>query len=352
MFWRSLAAAVILSLLGHAPAWAVCSQVYPFTRNCILPTAGLNAAFAGLTSSIATVAAGALTTSASNAVLPTARTNLGAAAADSPAFSGTASGTYTLGGTPRISGTGTYDLATISNPMRYALWNLTLTPSVNTSNIWEGLGVFYTLNGPGHANGEINHFHANFTVASGAVSVQSEGYEAKLENAGTVTEWNGALLIPQNGAAGTATTLYGAKCQLTQANAAGAAVATYACLNNEAVTGGGSQPTANLFLRNADANAYSATLGHINIGTLSDNGVPLFVLGSGSTNATFPLVIKNSSSSNVFFCQDDSSCTAAGVFSINGVAKLPNVGTGTPAASLCIDASNNVIKKTTGGSCV
>jgi hypothetical protein len=34
------------------------------------------------------------------------------------------------------------------------------------------------------------------------------------------------------------------------------------------------------------------------------------------------------------------------------VIKLPSVTTGTPAASLCIDASNNVIKKTTTGSCV
>lgn len=35
-----------------------------------------------------------------------------------------------------------------------------------------------------------------------------------------------------------------------------------------------------------------------------------------------------------------------------GVVQLPNVTTGTPAASLCIDASNNIIKKTTTGSCV
>lgn len=40
------------------------------------------------------------------------------------------------------------------------------------------------------------------------------------------------------------------------------------------------------------------------------------------------------------------------IITTGGVAQVPNVATGTPAASLCIDASNNVIKKTTTGSCI
>lgn len=35
-----------------------------------------------------------------------------------------------------------------------------------------------------------------------------------------------------------------------------------------------------------------------------------------------------------------------------GVLSLPGTTTGTPAASLCIDASNNIIKKTTAGACI
>ena len=35
-----------------------------------------------------------------------------------------------------------------------------------------------------------------------------------------------------------------------------------------------------------------------------------------------------------------------------GQVSFPAVSTGTPAASLCLDASNNIIKKTTAGSCI
>lgn len=44
--------------------------------------------------------------------------------------------------------------------------------------------------------------------------------------------------------------------------------------------------------------------------------------------------------------------TNAIVITSAGVPQLPSVATGTPAASLCIDASNNIIKKTTTGSCI
>src|SRR4051812_15524874 len=74
---------------------------------------------------------------ASNAVLPTARTNLGAAASANPVFSGSFSGTYALGGTPSVNGSGTYDLSTVGSPTRYNQWAITLSPSVDTTNIWE-----------------------------------------------------------------------------------------------------------------------------------------------------------------------------------------------------------------------
>lgn len=44
--------------------------------------------------------------------------------------------------------------------------------------------------------------------------------------------------------------------------------------------------------------------------------------------------------------------TVAMNISAGQVIQIPAVATGTPAASLCIDASNNIIKKTTAGSCI
>src|SRR5437588_993980 len=246
----------------------------------------------------------------------------------------------------------TFNLATTGAATRLNLLNITLSPSSDTANIFEPFNVFVDLTGPGHANGEINHFHGNLTVESGALAAQAESFEAKLQNSGTVTEWDGALLIPQNNSGGTATRLYGAKCQLTQANASGGAVNTYACINNEAMTGGGTQPTANLFLRNADANAYIGTNGHINIGTLTDQGFPLFVQGSGATSGTFSFVVKNSSSANEFFCQDDTSCTAAGSLNVKGTLQVNGKAAVSPAAptissgfgtSPSITASNGTI---------
>jgi hypothetical protein len=44
--------------------------------------------------------------------------------------------------------------------------------------------------------------------------------------------------------------------------------------------------------------------------------------------------------------------TAALNISASQVIAIPAVSTGTPVASLCIDAGNNIIKKTTAGSCI
>lgn len=35
-----------------------------------------------------------------------------------------------------------------------------------------------------------------------------------------------------------------------------------------------------------------------------------------------------------------------------GAVQLPSVTTGTPVASICIDASNKIVKKTTSGACI
>lgn len=304
MSWSKALAAILF--LASGTAWA-CPTSYPFQTGCSLPSDGLNRALAvsnSVTSgtilgrtAAGTGAATGLTTLPSALTIP------------SPAFSGTSTGTFTLGGTVRVNGSGSYDLTTIINPTRYALWDLSLGVGTTTTNIWEGLGVFYTLGGPGSANGEINHFHANFTVLNGGTSAQSEGYESKTQNSGTITERNEFLAIPQNTATGTATRLFGLKCQLTQANAAGAAVGDYACIDNEVVTGGGSSPTANRFLRNADTNAVSSFLGYINIGTLNPQNVQLYIEGLNSSGGTFPVIVKNSGPTNIFYMENDGAVT-------------------------------------------
>ncbi len=47
----------------------------------------------------------------------------------------------------------------------------------------------------------------------------------------------------------------------------------------------------------------------------------------------------------------DNTPTAVATFSAGGL-KLPTLSTGTPVASLCLDASGNIIKKTTTGACI
>lgn len=61
--------------------------------------------------------------------------------------------------------------------------------------------------------------------------------------------------------------------------------------------------------------------------------------GSNTANA---FVVTNAAASTTYLSVDTSA----------GNVVLPQVTTGTPVASLCIDSSNNIIKKTTTGSCV
>lgn len=77
---------------------------------------------------------------------------------------------------------------------------------------------------------------------------------------------------------------------------------------------------------NGSGYIYLTTVGGVNL------------IGSGSTS---DLTIRNTAG------------TAVWTIPAGGPApNLPAVPTGTPVASLCIDASNNIIKKTTAGSCV
>lgn len=81
-------------------------------------------------------------------------------------------------------------------------------------------------------------------------------------------------------------------------------------------------------------------------------------LGASNASSTVPTLIPNASSTTTGFGAQASGNISAIVAStevarfIAGGLNLPTAATGTPTASLCLDASNNVIKKTTTGSCI
>lgn len=88
-------------------------------------------------------------------------------------------------------------------------------------------------------------------------------------------------------------------------------------------------------------------------GGINDNGATWTWRGSLSdgTGTSGDIAIQTGVKSNLSGVQ----ATAANAIVIKGETQsvqLPQVTTGTPVASLCLDASNNIIKKTTAGSCI
>lgn len=202
-----------------------------------------------------------------------------------------------------IGGVSGFDFSTLSAGARWNMFQTTLAPSVNTSIVWENLNSFLTLNGPGQAQGEINIIHAYFQANAGAVSTSSvETFEASCVNNGTLATFVDILELYHNGSAGTVTNgVFGAKCQLTNDNTTAGAVPLYAALDLEAMSGAGSLPTSYFLVRGADANAVLSTAGPASIGLLTASPAATFyVQGSGSTNATYALMAKNSSAAILF----------------------------------------------------
>lgn len=92
----------------------------------------------------------------------------------------------------------------------------------------------------------------------------------------------------------------------------------------------------------------------------SDAGT--LTLNAGSTAGASAAIIRWSGGGSIFIdalnatgnihIRSGATPSDAIVISSGQVVSLPAVATGTPTASLCIDASNNIIKKTTAGSCI
>ena len=185
-----------------------------------------------------------------------------------------------------------------------------LSPSTATSHVWEQLNSFAEYNGTGVATGEINLVHSYFQMDVGSsISGNVETFESSALNNGTIAGFNNYIGIFNN-AAGTVTNgIIGAKFQLTNSNATVGAIAQYAAIDLEPMSGGGSLPTSYFGLRINDANAYTATLGNVSIGSLVVPTNALFIQGPGATSGTVPFLIKNSTPVNIFFVDDSGTVT-------------------------------------------
>jgi hypothetical protein len=99
-------------------------------------------------------------------------------------------------------------------------------------------------------------------------------------------------------------------------------------------------------------------------GDFTNTGAQGYKLVNGTPSGTAPNILPNRSDAKAGIGADaagdvsiivDNAGTATEVIRSIGTGALirvPAVGTGTPAASLCIDSSNNIIKKTTTGACI
>lgn len=113
--------------------------------------------------------------------------------------------------------------------------------------------------------------------------------------------------------------------------------------------GGGLAGAANYFsFVNADSIAMGLISGATRAIRLGADSTSFIIGGVNNTGTAFtPLVFEGSTLS---FHTNGS--TPALNISAGQVIQLPAVTTGTPAASLCLDASGNIIKKTTAGACI
>jgi hypothetical protein len=232
-----------------------------------------------------------------------------------------------------------------SADFRYNIFNTTLSYSGNSSRVWENLNSFITVNGPGHANGEINGVHSFLQVNAGATVTQYEGFEFSLTNNGAITGSGvyGFLAQPVNGVAGTASSIIGLKFQFTNNNTTPGAVTQYFAIDNEEKTG--TAPTNYGFIRQADPAGAIVTVGQVGIGSLSipGAGTSLQVVGVDNTAGTFSIAAKSADGTNTFFVDNSGvahfkvgTWNAAGGIAAAGVSPVSTnlvLGTGVALAT-------------------
>lgn len=227
---------------------------------------------------------------------------------------------------------------------RKNIFNTVLTYAGNTSNIWQNLSSFVTINGPGHANGEIGGIISGLIINAGAVVAAADPIESRLDNAGTLSDFSSFLALSSNTGGGTIGFLKGINFVLENTNATPGAIGTYAAINFEPMVGVGSDPTYPIAIRNADSSLSIVTLGRMAMGSLTPPTADqqLYIQGVDNSATSYPLVIKNAALGNSFFVTNDRVAHfASGSFGPDGIVVVgANTTPGYP--SLIIRDSANV----------
>ena len=65
-----------------------------------------------------------------------------------------------------------------------------------------------------------------------------------------------------------------------------------------------SQVTGNITLHSNGGNFILDNVGNVGIGTTASTGVKFYVKGNGSTSATYPFMVVNSSGTNILYVND------------------------------------------------
>lgn len=191
---------------------------------------------------------------------------------------------------------------------RKSMFNTTLSYSGTTANVWEGLTSFVTVSGPGTATGEINGAHVYMQFNANAIINAAENYEASMQNAGSISGTHVSYLAaPHITSTGTVSgNLFGMKTQLQTDNATVGAISVYAAIDNEALSGAGSLPTFNYFIRNSDALGAISSLGGVVLGSLAlpQTNQALRIIGADTSGSTFPVQFENHSGVHAFLMDD------------------------------------------------
>jgi hypothetical protein len=213
-------------------------------------------------------------------------------------------GQLSLGTTIDHSGTGI-------NNNRWTISDTVLSPSVDTTNIWQNNNSNVTLNGPGVANGEINTYHGFFQTNVGASATQVETFEASAINNGFTHVHDNYLALFTNSATGTIDSAVALNLQLNNNNPAAGSVGSYTAINCNSTGGTGSRPTFTYCIRGGGTDTLIATLGQVAIGTLSPPGAgtQFFIQGADNLSTSIPLNIKNQAGTNIAQVSNDGNLT-------------------------------------------
>lgn len=232
---------------------------------------------------------------------------IGSTAASTGAFTAGLFGTGTVSGSPYTFQVAiNFDPSTGPAYSRRTMVFTTLGYATNTSNIWEGLCSFVRVNGPGHANGEINLMHTFLDIGPDANVAFSEGYESSVSNQGVLGNFSNLLAFVTNEITGTANVLQGIQLSLINKNTTPGSIGEWDAINITEMTGGGSRPTNYLAMRIADANAGIATRGGIFVGALTGQVTPgrLQIEGQDRSSGTFPFLVRNPDGNVMGFSND------------------------------------------------